>query len=99
MSNGAISGGAAGGVATAVAIANAIKASGAIVKVESRDFMLLLDRADKPLVVMAGRGFFSPSYKYIFGYKGLAFYTKSSEPLRLPGNIELVAAKSIWIPS
>jgi hypothetical protein len=102
MSNGAIygaSGSAAGAAAVHAAIANAIKASGAIVKVENRDFLTLLDRAEKPLVVMAGKGFLSPSYKYLFSYKGLAFYTKSSEQLRLPISVELIMAKSIWIPS
>jgi hypothetical protein len=93
--------GGAGGAAAAHAavIANAIKASGVIVRVENRDFLSLLDRAENPLVVMTEKSFFSPSHKYLFSYKGLAFYTKSSEPLRLPSKAELIAAKKIWIPS
>ncbi len=47
---------------------------------------------------IARGGFFSTNYQYLTGYKGLVFFTKSSMPLELPGGIELVAAKKIWIP-
>jgi hypothetical protein len=80
------------------AIADAIKASGAIVRVENKDFMTILDKAESPLVVMTQKGFLS-SYKYIFSYKGLAFFTKSAEPLKLPSDIELIMSKSISIPA
>jgi hypothetical protein len=33
------------------------------------------------------------------GYKGLAFYTKSTEPLQLPATAEVIAARSIWTPN
>ncbi len=91
-------GGAAAGVAAAAAIANAIKASGAIVRVENDDFLTIIKRAEKPLVVMKQKSFWSPSFKYISSYKGLAFFTKSAEPLRLPSDVELIMAKSISIP-
>ncbi len=90
-------GGAAGAVAAA--IAEAIKASGAIVRVEPRDFMAIIDRAEKPLVVICRPSFWSRSFKYISSYKGLAFHTKSSAELRLPGNCELITAKDISVPS
>lgn len=35
---------------------------------------------------------------YLTSYKGLAFFTKSSTPLNLSGDIELVLAQKIWIP-
>jgi hypothetical protein len=89
---------ASSGAAAYAAIARAIKASGVIVKVENSDFLSLLGRADKPLVVIAEKKWFSLSHKYLFSYKGLAFYTKSAEPLRLPGNIEIISAQRIWIP-
>jgi hypothetical protein len=95
MSNGAVAGGAAG----AAVIAQAIKASGAIVKVEPLDFIALLERAENPLLVYCERRFFSTSYQYLMGYKGLVFYTKSRTPLDLPRNIEVVTAKKIWIPA
>jgi hypothetical protein len=87
------------GAAAAAAIANAIKASGAIVRVENKDFKSILQRTPKPLVVVAGRGFFSLYNKYLTSYKGLIFYTKSRDPLNLPGDIELVNCSRIFIPS
>jgi hypothetical protein len=93
MSNGAAVTG-----AIVAAMANAIKASGAIVRVENRDFLKILDKAENPLVVMTQKGFLS-SYKYIFSYKGLAFFTKSPQPLNLPSKAEIVLAKKIEIPS
>jgi hypothetical protein len=90
-------GGVAAGI-TAAVIADAIKASGAIVRVENSDFLTIIKRAEKPLVVIKQKSFWSPNYKYISSYKGLAFFTKSAEPLRLPSDIELIMAKSISIP-
>jgi len=95
MTNGA----AAGGAVAAAAIAQAIKAFGAIVRVEPVDFLTLLERAENPLVVYCEGGFFSTNYQYLMGYKGLVFYTKSRTPLDLPRNIEVVTARKIWIPS
>ena len=99
MPNGAIAGGAVvGPAAAAAAIANAIKASGAIVRVESADFEAILKKADNPLVVCAQGGFFSTNYQYLMGYKGLAFYCKSATPLTLLTSVETIQAKKIWIP-
>ncbi len=92
-----VAGGAAA-AAAAAAIANAIKASGAIVNMESADFTKILSKADSPLVVMATGGVFKKNYQYLTGYKGLMFYTKSDQPLQFGGNVELVASKKIWIP-
>ena len=97
MSNGAIAGG--GAAAAAAAIANAIKASGVIVKVEPADFETILKKADDPLVVCATGGIFSTNYQYLMAYKGLAFYCKSATQLILPRSIETIQAKKIWIPA
>ena len=90
--------GAAGGAAAAAAIANAIKASGAIIKVKPTDFETILSRNENPLVEIAESHFLGTSFKYLTSYKGLCFYAKSSEPLQLPSKVELVAANKIWIP-
>jgi len=90
--------GGAGAAAAAAAIANAIKASGAIVKVDPEDFMAIVGRTQAPLVVVAPATFWSSGTKYLTGYKGLIFYCKSPEPLNLPGAAELITAKTIWIP-
>jgi len=97
MTNGAAAGGA--GAAAAAAIAQAIKASGAIVKVESQDFMTILDKVETPLVVCSQSKFFSIKYHYLTAYKGLIFYTKSATPLTLRPSVEVVQARKIWIPA
>jgi hypothetical protein len=92
-------GAAAAGAAAAAAIANATKASGGIVRVESKDFAALVGKANKPAVVMAGKTFWSAQYKYLMNYRGLFLYTKSRDPLMLPSDVEIILAKSIWIPN
>lgn len=93
-----MSDGGAAAAAAAAAVAQAIKASGVLVRVEPGEFMKLLAKQEAPLVVCATGGLLSTSYQYLLGYKGLAFYTKSPEALPLPSNAEAVIAKSIWIP-
>jgi hypothetical protein len=90
----------ASGVAAgaAAAMAQAIKASGAIVRVEPVDFLYILRRQQEPLVVHATGGFLSTSYLYLSSYKGLAFFTKSPAPLDLPNDCEVIQAQKIWIP-
>lgn len=92
------SAGATGAAAAAAAIAQAIKASGAIVRVEPDDFLVIANRVREPLIVQATGGFFRKTYQYLFSYKGLAFFTKSPAPLHLPSTSEIVLAERIWIP-
>jgi len=84
--------------AGAAAIANAIKASGVLVRVEPGEFSKILNRAKDPLVVIARGRWFSDNYQYLVSYKGLAFYTGSDAPLTLPPGCEVVAAGKISIP-
>lgn len=98
MPNGAMARAVIGPAAAAAAIANAIKASGAIVRVESADFEAILKKAENPLVVCAQGGLFSTNYQYLMGYEGLVFYCKSETQLTLPTSVETVPAKRIWIP-
>ena len=86
------------GVAAAQAIANAVKASGVIVRVEGRDFLNLLRKTEAPLVVYSRGGVFTTKHKYLTSYKGLAFFTKVKEPLDLPMKAEVVVAEKIWVP-
>ena len=88
----------AGGAAAAAAIAQAIRASGVLVRVEPPEFLKIARKAADPLIVAATGGIFSKNYQYLMGYKGLAFYTKTSDPLSLPAGAEVVAANRIWIP-
>jgi hypothetical protein len=89
----------AGVVAAAAAVANAVKASGAIVQVEAEDFLKILARAKDPLVVTAEGGFFKTKYQYLTSYKGLDFYCESIELLQIPAGTELIPAGKIWIPN
>ena len=106
MTTGVSAGAGAGAGAAAAAIANAIKASGAIVRVEPDDFQKIMAKSDAPLVVqVAGgekEGFLSKKRKgkceYLTAYKGLIFYTKSDSELRFEADTEVVLAKKIWVP-
>ena len=80
------------------AVVRALKASGVIVRVEPRVFLSILGRNDSPLVVTAEGGLFSKNYQYLTSYKGLAFFTKSADPLPLPASAEVIEAGQIWIP-
>jgi len=88
----------AAGAAAAAAIANATKASGAIIKVDPADFQKIIAKMDAPLIVRAEGGVISKNCQYLTSYKGLIFYTKSSSEIRFGGDIEMVLAKKIWIP-
>jgi hypothetical protein len=93
MTNGATG----GSGAAAAAVSNAIKASGAIVRVEPDDFLDILARCSDPIVVQSPPGFFT-KHKYLTSYKGLFFCAKSRDPLMIPLNVEIINAKKIYIP-
>ena len=90
--------GAAGAAAAAAAVAKAIKASGAIVRVDASEFQRLLNHNPDGLVVHAVGGLFSPEHKYLMGYKGLVFYASAREAIPLPSACQVVEAKKIWVP-
>ena len=89
---------AAGAAAAAAAIANAIKASGVIVRVSPGDFANILRRVENPLIVYSKGGFFTTRHQYLTSYKGFAFFTKSSAPIQFASGIELIVAQKIWLP-
>jgi hypothetical protein len=84
--------------AIAAAIAQAIKASGVVVRVTPENFQRILDKADKPLVICSTGGVFSKNYQYLTSYKGFGFFTKSNVPLEISPKIETLLAAKIWIP-
>lgn len=91
------SSGAAGASAMA-ARARAIRASGAIVSLEPDDFLDILSRQQRPLVIRSVGGVFGKTYKYLMSYKGLTFYTEAQVALPLPDDSDIVQAEKIWIP-
>ena len=84
--------------AVQAAIANAIKATGVVVRLEPAEWLSILKRTDAPLVVVGRSGVFKKDYQYLTTYRGLAFFTKSPTAIMLPGRAEVIAAKSISIP-
>jgi hypothetical protein len=90
---------AAAAAARVAVIAQALKASGAIVSVNPDDFLYILSKTSHTLVITATSGIFKTNYQYLTSYKSFFFFTKSMTPLVLPPDIELIAANKIWIPS
>ena len=88
----------AAAVIAAQMIAEAVKASGTVVKVEPAEFAKLLAKTDRPLVVYSEGGLLQTQYQYLMSYKGFAFFTKSAEQISLPRTAEVVIAEKIWIP-
>jgi hypothetical protein len=84
--------------AAAAAVAQAIKASGAIVKIAPEGFRTILQNSREPLVVTSHGGFLGRKFQYLMGYKGLVFFTSSNEELGMPSSAEIVEAEKIWIP-
>jgi hypothetical protein len=96
----AYSGGTAA-VAAAAYVAQAMKASGGIVRLEPPEFMRIVAKMKAPLIVVfpAKGGIFSRNSEYLTNYKGIFFYAKTSTALNLPGDAELVRARSFWMPN
>ena len=92
------SAGAAAAAAAGAAIANAVKASGTIVRLSPQEWRRIVARQESPLVVRSRGGFFLKNHQYLTSYKGLAFHTRSDEPIELAGEVEIVEAEKIWIP-
>jgi GGDEF domain-containing protein len=84
--------------AIAAMIANAVKASGTVVRIEPEEFLKILKKVDAPLVIYAEGGMISTNYQYMVSYKGFAFYCKADDPIELPKKAEVVVADKIWIP-
>ena len=87
------------GTAVAAAIANAIKASGAIVRLKEEDFIKMISRADNPVILVAKGGFMKKEFDYLSAYKGFILYVRTKKELNLPGDSEIISAQQIWIPS
>ncbi|MCL2149848.1 MAG: hypothetical protein FWH51_02800 [Dehalococcoidia bacterium] len=87
-------------VAAQAALIQAVRASGVLVRVEPEAFLKIAGKNRGALVVASASTVLrKKEYHYLTNYKGLAFYTKSPQELILPGDIELVAAKQIWMPA
>ena len=83
---------------SAVMASGAAQASGPIVTVEPKVFVSLLSKADHAIVVVAERKIFKITYRYLTAYGGFVFFTKAHDRLMFPGGVELISAKSFWVP-
>ncbi len=92
-------GGAGAAAAHQQAVANATKASGAIVKMEPAEFLKIISKSEQSLVVFAKSWLFGTKFNYLTNYKGLFFYTTSNEMLNLPCKAEVITADKIWVPN
>lgn len=92
------SAGMTGGAGYYTAVANAVKAIGSIVKLTPEEFSRVLSTVSDPLVVTSTGGLFSKWHKYLFAYRGLTLYCKSSSELLLPGGAQVIEAQKISIP-
>ena len=97
---GAAGGAAGAAAAAAAAIANAIKASGAIIRIKPESFTALVDAHPGGLVIVSEPGgIFNRKYQYLTSYKGFVFYTRSDEKIPISARAEKMTAEDIWIPT
>ena len=68
-----------------------------VVFVEPEEFLAILRKSEKGVVVYSPSGFLS-KHKYLTSYKGLTFFTKSKEALTIFGSAEVITAKKIIVP-
>lgn len=87
------------GATHVAAIAEAVRASGAIVQLKPEGFSEILRKSENPCVVVAAGGIFGKKHDYMTSYKGLCFYCRSVEPLQLPTRAEVVHAARMWMPN
>lgn len=90
--------GAAGVAAARQAIQNAIKASGAIIKIDPDDFSGLMAKMGNALVAEAPAGVFTKVWKYMTSYKGFLFYTQAKDRLSIPNRYEPIRSRKIRLP-
>jgi hypothetical protein len=81
------------------AMIQAIRASGAIVRVEARDFDRIVRSAGDALVIRARPSAFSRKYHYMTSYRGFIFYTRTREQLQFASSVEVIEAKTVYAPA
>ena len=79
------------------AAARALKASGAIIKLESGEFAKILLRTTDPLIVISPTGFKKRKTKYLLSWRGFVFYCETKEQMNLRSCAETILDDNIWI--
>jgi hypothetical protein len=88
----------AAGAAAAAAIANAIKASGVLVRVAPAEFQKIVNRGGDLVVVVTPPSVWTSQRRYLTSYRGLAFFTKTTDELMFGSKAEIISCDKIWIP-
>lgn len=76
----------------------AIRAAASIVEVAPKDFLAIVARAEKPLVISSRGGILRRRFSYVVSFRGLTFVTRSRERLALPEGTDVIAAVRMWLP-
>ena len=79
-------------------LAQAVKATAGLIRIDAAEFQNILNRTENPIVVIAEGGFFSKSTRYLTSYRGFILYTQTRDPLHIPGRAEILRARSLWLP-
>ena len=89
---------AAGAASAAAAAIRALKSWGVVVAVEPGQFLEILRRVERPLIVCWKGGIFRTKYRFATSYRGFVFSTETTNLLNLPDGAELVLANKMWLP-
>ena len=81
-----------------VLIENAVRAFGPMVEVEPGDFLKILSRIEKPIVIKGRCSIMSHKIRYLTSWQGL-YFTARCDELQLPANAVLIHARKIWLPN
>lgn len=83
-----------------LAFAERPPAPGAIVEVATEVFIAIIarERESRPLVIMAEGGVIKTNYRYLAACRGFICYTKSADSLMLPGYVDIITVREIWVP-
>jgi len=83
-----------------LAFAQRPPASGAIVEVATEVFMAIIarERESRPLVIMAEGVVIKTNYRYLAACRGFIFYTNAADSLMLPGYVDIITVRKIWVP-
>jgi hypothetical protein len=94
-----VSVGTAAAASAANAIANAVKASGAIIKLEPDEFSKILSKTTDPLIVVSPTGFKKRKTRYLFSWKGFVFFCETKKQVIFPKGTKTILSNKIWVPN
>jgi hypothetical protein len=75
-----------------------VLAVSAVVHVESDQFIEMASKAPTSPVVVASTGLFRRQLRYLASRHQMMFTTNARAPLKFPPDVQLIAARKIWIP-